>query len=180
MFCSKIRDSIANIIDSNNILGKQNWSKLEFSALQFLMKNPNKEFVFNDSDKNLGASVAEKADVTKECKRQLYDITTYLSLSTEEVEMLVVKIKSELLDVINRYVAKKECSQKEALFLTSKTRTFIIPHFYIIWKILKKPPIGTPIVAGYDWILTTVSIFAGHFLKEFYSKIVSILTDSLV
>jgi hypothetical protein len=34
------------------------------------------------------------------------------------------------------------------------------------------------IVAGYDWILTPASIFAGHFLKEFYSKFESILTDS--
>ena len=92
--------------------------------------------------------------------------------------MLVAKIKSELLEVVNKYVAKKECSQKEAAFLTSKTRLFTIPHFYIIWKILKIPPAGRPIVAGYDWILTPASIFAGHFLKEFYSKFESILTDS--
>ena len=56
---------------------------------------------------------------------------------------------------------------------------FIIPHFYTIWKILKNPPIGIPIVAGYDWILTPASIFVGHFIKEFYSKFDSILTDSL-
>ena len=37
-FCFKIRDGIANIIDSNNILNVQNLSKLEFSALQFLIK----------------------------------------------------------------------------------------------------------------------------------------------
>ena len=56
---------------------------------------------------------------------------------------------------------------------------FIIPHFYTIWKILKNPPIGIPIVAGYDWILTPASIFVEHFIKEFYSKFDSILTDSL-
>ena len=44
---------------------------------------------------------------------------------------------------------------------------------------LKNPPVGRPIVAGYDWILTPASIFAGHFLKEFYSKFDNILTDSL-
>ena len=54
-----------------------------------------------------------------------------------------------------------------------------IPHFYIILKILKNPLVVRPIVAGYDWILTPASIFAGHFLKEFYSKFDSILTDSL-
>ena len=42
-------------------------------------------------------------------------------------------------------------------------------------EIFEKPLIGS----GYDWILTPVSIFAGHFLKEFYSKFDSILTDSL-
>ena len=44
---------------------------------------------------------------------------------------------------------------------------------------MKNPPVGRPIVAGYDWILTPASIFAGHFLKEFYNKFDSILTDSL-
>ena len=32
---------------------------------------------------------------------------------------------------------------------------------------------------GYNWILTPASIFAGHYLKEFYCKFDSILTDSL-
>ena len=44
---------------------------------------------------------------------------------------------------------------------------------------MKNPPVGRPFVAGYDWILTPASIFAGHFLKEFYCKFDSILTDSL-
>ena len=55
---------------------------------------------------------------------------------------------------------------------------FKIPHFYIIWKILKNPPVGTPIVAEYNCILTPASIFVGHFLKEFYCKFDSTLTDS--
>ena len=33
-------------------------------------------------------------------------------------------------------------------------------------------------MAGYKWIFTPASIFAGHFLKEFYSKFDSILNDS--
>ena len=92
--------------------------------------------------------------------------------------MLIAKIKSELWDVVNKYVAKKECNQKEATFLTSNSRLFTIPHFYIIWNFFKNPKIGRPIVTDYDWILTQASIFAGHFLKEFYSKFDSILTDS--
>ena len=56
---------------------------------------------------------------------------------------------------------------------------FDIPHFYIIWKILKNPIVGRPIVAGYNWIVTPASIFVGHYLKEFYSKFENFLTDSL-
>ena len=85
-FCQKIRDDISDIIESKNILNKQNLSKLEFSALQFLMEMKNQKFIINDSNKNLGAAAAEKEDVIKECKRQLYDINTYLRLSWEEVE----------------------------------------------------------------------------------------------
>ena len=71
------------------------------------------------------------------------------------------------------------CSQKEKEFLLSNVQNYVIPHFYIIWKILKNPPVGRPIVAGYKWIFTPASIFVGHFLKEFYSKFDSILNDSL-
>ena len=46
-------------------------------------------------------------------------------------------------------------------------------------EILKNPPIGRPIVAGYNWILTPASIFVGYFLQEFYVKFDGILKDSL-
>ena len=52
-------------------------------------------------------------------------------------------------------------------------------HFYIIWKILKNPPVERPKVVGYNWILTPASNFVGHFLPEFHSKFNSILTDSV-
>ena len=54
-----------------------------------------------------------------------------------------------------------------------------MPHFYIIWKILKNPIVGRPIVAVYNWILSPASIFVGHYLKEFCAKFDSILMDSL-
>ena len=61
----------------------------------------------------------------------------------------------------------------------SKMYKYNIPHFYIIWKILKNPIVGRPIVAGYNWILTPASIFVGHHLKIFYSIFENILNDSL-
>ena len=94
------------------------------------------------------------------------------------MEFLVVKIKAELTEVVNRYKINSVCTEKEKEYLLSKAINFTIPHLYIIWKILRSPPVGRPIVAGYNWILTPASIFAGHYLKELYSKLDSILMDS--
>ena len=80
---------------------------------------------------------------------------------------------------MNKNILKCNCSNKEAAFLLSKLNGFKIPHFYIIWKILKNPIICRPIVAGYDWILSLASILVGHYLKQFCSKFDSILLDSL-
>ena len=70
---------------------------------------------------------------------------------------------------------QRKLHKKEAEFVLSKIYTYDIPHFYIIWKILKNPIVGRPIVAGYTWILTLALIFVGHYLKEFYSKFENIL-----
>ena len=80
---------------------------------------------------------------------------------------------------MNKDTLKGICSNKEAAFLLSNLNKFKIPHFYIIWKILKNPIVGRPIVAGYNWILTPASIFVGHYLKDFCNKFDSILQDSL-
>ena len=133
-----------------NTLKEQNMFKQEFLALHNLFEKKKHKYIINDSDKNLGAAAAEKNDVIMECKRKLYDIITYLKLSI---------IQWELLGVVNKFVAKNECSQKEALFLSSKAKLFTVLHFYIICKMLKNPPIGRPILAGYNWILKPASIF---------------------
>ena len=123
--------------------------------------------VINDTDKNLGAAVADKEDVIIECKRQLFDVNTYLKLSLEEMEILIAKIQTELRAVVIKFKNFKMCNDKEENFILSKIKNFTIPHFYIIWKILTNPIVGRPIVAGYNWILTPASIFVGYFLKEF-------------
>ena len=65
---------------------------------------------------------------------------------------------------------KGSCSNFEAKCLLSKIHSFSIP-FYIIWKILKNPPIERPIVAGYNWILSPASIFVGYLLKQYLSLV---------
>ena len=46
-------------------------------------------------------------------------------------------------------------------------------------EILKNPPVGRPVIAGFNWILTPAFIFVGHFLNKLYGKFDNILTDSL-
>ena len=74
------------------------------------MKNESQ--ILNDSDKKLGTVMADKEDVIIECKRQLYDIETYIKLSLEEMEILIAKIKSELSEVVNRFSLNNFCSKK--------------------------------------------------------------------
>ena len=48
-----------------------------------------------------------------------------------------------------------------------------------IWKILKDAMVGRPIVSGFNWILTPVSILDGHPLKTFCGKFDTILSETL-
>ena len=83
------------------------------------------------------------------------------------------KIKTELRKIVNTHMEKGSCSKFEAILLLLKIDSFSIPHFYIIWNILKNPPVGRPIVALYNWILTAASIFVGYFLKNFTSNLMA-------
>ena len=94
-----------------------------------------------------------------ECARQLSDIKTYLKLTQEELKSIISNIQNKLKRTVDSHMYKGSCTKKEAEFLLSKLYIFDIPHFYIIWKILKNPIVGRPIVAGYNWILTPASIF---------------------
>jgi len=95
------------------------------------------------------------------------------------METFLTKSIEKLRRVVEYHFYLGNCSQKEKEFLLSNVQNYVIPHFYIIWKILKNPPVGRPIVAGYKFIFISSLIFVGHFLKEFYSKFDSILNDSL-
>ena len=95
---------------------RQNLFNNIFFELQKIRKLKNKDQVINDSDKNLGAIMADKTDVVKECQRQLYDIKTYIKLSLEEMEILIAKIKSELSEIVGKYKSNNLCSTKEKRF----------------------------------------------------------------
>ena len=107
-----------------------------------LIKNRNVKICINDTDKNLGPISTDKSDVIKECQRQLYDIITYNKISLEQAKQLSEKIKTNLRKIVNKHMIKGSCSKFEANVLLSKIDSFSVPHFYIIWKILKNPPEG--------------------------------------
>ena len=88
----------------------------------------------------------------------------FLFLTEEQARILVQEIQPRLRNRVLKHKNRGTCSQREADFLLSKLYNFKIPHFYVIWKILKNPIGGRPIVAGYNWILTPVSDFIGHYL----------------
>ena len=76
--------------------------------------------------------MADKTDVITECKSQLYDSKTYIKLSLEEMEMLIAKFNSNLLEVISKNKLNNLCSTKQRDFLLSKINNFTVPYFYII------------------------------------------------
>ena len=64
--------------------------------------------------------------------------------------MFIANIQMDLVDVVGKHKIQKNCDNKEATFILSKLKKITIPHFYIIWKILKNPIVGRPIVVGYN------------------------------
>jgi hypothetical protein len=143
-FCWNVRDAI-NVLFEKDIMEIQNLSNTEKSSLKTLMKNKNIKICIDDTDKNLGPISADKEDVIKECHRQLYDIITYKKLSWLETQNIISKIKRDLRMIVKKHVEKGSCSYYEKKFILSKIDNFSVPHFYIIWKILKNPIVGRPI-----------------------------------
>ena len=67
-FCFKIRDGITNIFEKFPMEIKQNLSNQEFFEVQKIRNLKNKDQVINDSDKNLGAVMADKSDFFRNAK----------------------------------------------------------------------------------------------------------------
>ena len=86
---------------------------MEKRALRKLITEKNKIHVVNDTDKNLGPANADKSDVIKECKRQLFDVTTYAKLSKVEVETFLRKSIEKLRMVVEHHFYLGNCSQKQ-------------------------------------------------------------------
>jgi len=179
-FCYNIRDRLNGLFQ--NTMGmkrSQNMSNQEKAALRNLHLNKNVNVIINDTDKNVGPACAEKTDVIKECRRQLYDKEAYNILTQEEAEQLIRVIKQRLSNIVNKHTIRGNCSNKGSGISTFKFEQIQnSSFFYIIWKILKNPIVDRPIVAGYKWILTPASIFVGYYLKDFCNKFDTILRDS--
>ena len=84
-----------------------------------------------------------------------------MKISEQEVKQFRTEIQNKLKRLVESHIYKGDRTRKEAEFLMSKMYIYDIPHFYIIWNILKNLIVGRPIVARYNWILTPASIFVG-------------------
>ena len=120
---------------------KQNLSNKEKRALHMLIKNQNVKVCVNYSGKNLGPISADTDDVMGRSKKKLID-----------------KIKFDLKNIVWKHMDKGSCSSQEANFLLSRTQSFSIPHFYIIWKILKNPPLEDQQLDSYTCIIFSRSL----------------------
>ena len=78
-----------------------------------LITEKNKIHVINDTDKNLGPANADKSDLIKECKRQLFDVLTYLKLSEAEMKTFLTKSIEKFRMVVEHHFYLGNCSQKE-------------------------------------------------------------------
>ena len=87
------------------------------------MVNKNVVRVVNDSDKNLGAAIADTHDVIKECKRQLYDVNTYLKLSMELFRWNYVRWLTDI--KLKKVVMIKKLLSFEVDSKTLQSHTFI-------------------------------------------------------
>ena len=67
------------------------------------MTEKNKVICIDDTDTNLGATMADKSDVTKECHRQLYNQSTYSKLSENAKNDLIHTIKFQLKSIIKKH-----------------------------------------------------------------------------
>ena len=91
---------------------------------------------------------------------------TYLEFKEEMAKNIITEFENKLKRIVESHMYKGNCTKKEAELLLSTMYTFDIPHFYIIWKILKIPILGRTIVARYAWLLTPALIFVRHYLKK--------------
>ena len=96
----------------------------------------------------------------------MYDTITYNKITWLEAQNIISKIKIDLREIVKKHVEKGSCSYFEEKILLSKIDSFSIPHFHIIWKILQNPPVGRPIAAGYNWILTPAKKKCGIFSQR--------------
>ena len=117
-----------------------------FSHIGYRKKN--KIHIINDLDKIFGPANMDKSDIIKECKIQLFDALMYLKLYKTEMETFLSKSIEKPRMVVKHHFYLGNFSQKEKECLLSNTYNYLIriPHFYIIWKILKIIHLGVPLL----------------------------------
>jgi len=81
----------------------------EKRALLNLITGKNRIHIINDTT---WASICDKCNIINECKRQSFDVVTYLKLSAEEVKTFLEKCNVELRRIVDFHFYMGKCSQK--------------------------------------------------------------------
>ena len=85
IFCFNVQDRLNKVFQKTMGMNRsQNISNKEKMALRILQRNKNFDIVINDTAKNVGPACADKQDVIKESKRQLYEKQVYNQLAQEK------------------------------------------------------------------------------------------------
>ena len=93
------------------------------------------------------------------------------------MDQLLLKIKVSLNQILKKF--DNILSYQEKRFLSQNEKSFSIPLFYIIPKVLKNPIVGRPIVGGTNWITKPASRFVAFHLQSYYKLFDTILLDKI-
>ncbi|CAJ0918938.1 unnamed protein product [Ranitomeya imitator] len=126
------------------------------SRLACIGITPRRQSLHNKAADKGGAIVfMDHSYYIEEALRQLGDTSIYKTLPRDPIS----SIKSDIQDVLNKYIDSGILDKKTSEFLTNHNP--VIPVFYTLWKIHKNPlkPPGRAIVTSTDSFLSPIAIY---------------------
>ena len=144
-------------------------------------------FLIIPCDKNLGPAIIECHDYLKIAMRDhLSDTTTYISLSTSEIDHYSSEIKKHILDWLKTY--NKKLTRMERAFIREelKLNQSLFAHFYLTLKAHKLKPgqmvdhlKSRPIVSCPSSLLHGLGVWVDRKLQEVAQRTVSYFKNML-
>lgn len=156
---------------------RKNLPRIQSIFLRQLHDNP--DLVIKPADKNIGLTLMDRTQYDNEVYRQLNDHTTYKPIPS--IEMIPIPIIYERIVQIFRRAYRYGVIPNVKLlkyieqYVTPESAR--LPHFYILPKVHKGPPIkGRPLVPSTRWITTPASRVIDYLLQPLCKKYIETLT----